>query len=53
MSSTAPYVTPQERRRRKALERQIPQVRPAPDERPADGERARQEAVPVAAAPRS
>jgi hypothetical protein len=43
MNTSTPYVTPQERRRQKAIERQLPTFRPATDGRPAEADGLRRE----------
>ena len=49
MNLTAPYLTPQERRRQKAMDRQLPYFRPALDERPTDADWLGHEPAPATA----
>jgi hypothetical protein len=49
MYVTSPYLTPQERRRQKAMERQLPCLRPASDDTPADAGWRRPEPSPAPA----
>jgi hypothetical protein len=52
MNSSIPYVTPQERRRQKAVERQLPSFRPAPEAVTAETDALRLDPRPQAAPPR-
>jgi hypothetical protein len=45
MYPTTPYLTPQERRRQKAMERQLPIMLPTSEEPAADTDRRRQDPV--------